>query len=66
MDSYPRRSVGPRKKKVGLFLASQPHHGGTFQHNLAMLEAVAALRPETYEAVIVYQHQDFLPYLKDR
>jgi glycosyltransferase involved in cell wall biosynthesis len=30
-----------------------------------MLEAVAALRPETYEAVIVYQHQDFLPYLKD-
>jgi glycosyltransferase involved in cell wall biosynthesis len=58
--------VGPRKKKVGLFLASQPHHGGTFQHNLAMLEAVAALRPETYEAVIVYQHRDFLPYLKDR
>lgn len=66
MDSYPRSSVGPRKKKVGLFLASQPDHGGTFQHNLAMLEAVAALRPETYETVIVYQHQDFLPYLKDR
>jgi glycosyltransferase involved in cell wall biosynthesis len=58
--------VGPRKKKVGLFLASQPHHGGTFQHNLAMLEAVSALRPETYETVIVYQHRDFQPYLKDR
>jgi glycosyltransferase involved in cell wall biosynthesis len=57
--------VGSRKKKVGLFLASQPHDGGAFQYNLSMLDAVAALRPETYEAVIVYRHQDFLPYLKD-
>jgi glycosyltransferase involved in cell wall biosynthesis len=64
MDSNPR-SGSPRKKKVGLFLASKPHHGGTFQHNLAMLEAVAALRPETYESVIVYQHLDFLPFVKD-
>jgi glycosyltransferase involved in cell wall biosynthesis len=57
-------SMGPNKKKVCLFLASRPHHGGTFQHNLALLEAVASLRPETYETVIAYQHRDFLPYLK--
>jgi glycosyltransferase involved in cell wall biosynthesis len=65
MDAKPRGTCSNRKRKIGLFLASQPHHGGTFQHNLAMLEAVAALRPETYEAVIAYQHRDFQPYLKN-
>lgn len=62
----PRSDFGHRKRKIGLFLASQPQHGGTFQYNLSMLEAVAALRPETYEVIIAYQHQAFLPYLKDR
>src|SRR3989339_516329 len=65
MDAKPRSNLSHRKRKIGLFLASQPHHGGTFQHKLAMLEAVAALHRETYEAVIAYQHRDFLPYLND-
>jgi glycosyltransferase involved in cell wall biosynthesis len=66
MDSNSRRNLSNRKRKIGLFLASLPHDGGSFQYNLAMLEAVSALRQETYEVVIVYQHQNFLPYLKDR
>jgi glycosyltransferase involved in cell wall biosynthesis len=63
MDHNPRSIA--KRKKIGLFLASQPHHGGTFQYNLTMLEAVAALPKETYDVVIAYPHQEFLPYLQD-
>ena len=55
----------PKKKKIGLFLASHPHGGGTFQYNLSILDAVACLPKDIYNTVIVYKHKDFYPFLKD-
>jgi len=41
-------------RKIGLFLDTQPANGGVFQYNLSILDAVAALPPDRYQAVIAY------------
>lgn len=52
------------KKRIGLFLESSPNWGGTFQYNLAILEAVALLPKEEFEVVVAYIDPIWVDYLK--
>ena len=40
--------------KIGLFLSAEPHGGGTFQYDLAMLDAVACLAGAGFDPVVYY------------
>lgn len=51
-------------KKIGLFLESEPHFGGTFQYNQTMLDAVAALPRDKYQVVVGYTSEKWVDYLK--
>jgi len=51
-------------KKIGLFLESEPHFGGTFQYNQTMLDAVAALPRDKYSVVVGYTSEKWVDYLK--
>ena len=53
------------KKKIGVFLAGRPQGGGKFQYNLAILDAVAGLPPERYEAVVAFLEDVWTSYLVD-
>lgn len=46
--------------KIGLFLDPLPHTGGTFQYNMTILEAVAALPPDSYDVVVGYTSKIWL------
>jgi glycosyltransferase involved in cell wall biosynthesis len=50
-------------KKVGLFLSSRPAQGGTFQYNLAVLEAVTALPRDRYAVTVAYTDPFWRKYL---
>jgi glycosyltransferase involved in cell wall biosynthesis len=50
-------------KKIGLFLSADPHCGGMFQYNQAILLAVEALRDEHHEVVIGYTSELWESYL---
>jgi glycosyltransferase involved in cell wall biosynthesis len=51
------------KKRIGLFVAGSPHHGGKFQYNLNMLQAVAALPQEGYEVVVSFIEDHWAQYI---
>jgi glycosyltransferase involved in cell wall biosynthesis len=51
-------------KKIGLFFETEPHFGGTFQYNQAMLEAVAALPRDRFSVVVGYTSEFWGEYLK--
>jgi glycosyltransferase involved in cell wall biosynthesis len=50
-------------KKIGLYLETPPHHGGTFQYCQTMLEAVAALPRDRFEVVVGYANEIWQEYL---
>ena len=50
-------------KKIGLFLETPPHFGGTFQYCQSMLEAVAALPPDRFTVVAGYANDIWQEYL---
>src|SRR5215212_3049365 len=52
------------RRRIGLLLWSHPHGGGTFQYNLAMLEAVAALPRDRFEPVIVCTNSHWLEHVR--
>lgn len=41
-------------KKIGLFLDATPHHGGTFQYNKMILDAISSLPTDRYSIVVGY------------
>ena len=53
------------KRKIGLYLRSEPTGGGEFQYSQAMLDAVAALPAERYATVVGYSSAAWLDYLKE-
>lgn len=50
-------------RKIGLFLDAHPSGGGTFQYNLAMLDAVANLPADRYRVVVAYTAPHWQEYL---
>lgn len=52
------------KPRIGLLLSGTPAGGGTFQYNLAMLAAVAALAPDRFQPFVVYTHDRWASYLQ--
>lgn len=50
-------------KKIGLFLETPPHHGGTFQYCQTVLEAVAALPRDRHTVVAGYANEVWKDYL---
>jgi glycosyltransferase involved in cell wall biosynthesis len=52
------------KKKIGLYLGSKPHEGGTFQYNQAMINAVAKLPRELYDVVVVTKFSHWIDFLE--
>lgn len=44
---------GEEVKKIGLFLASNPQFGGTYQYNQGMIEAVKSLSKDKYECFFI-------------
>jgi len=50
-------------KKIGIFLDYNPEDGGTFQYNLTMIDAVAALPADMYSIVVGYTSDIWLKYL---
>jgi glycosyltransferase involved in cell wall biosynthesis len=52
------------RRRIGLLLAAHPHGGGTFQYNLAMLDAVAALPRGDFEPVIVCTNSHWLEHVR--
>jgi glycosyltransferase involved in cell wall biosynthesis len=52
------------KQRIGLFLGSDPSVGGTFQYNMAMLEAVSMLPSDRYDVVVLYTYAPWADYLK--
>ncbi len=53
------------KRKIGLFLGGNPTAGGTFQYNISMLEAVAALPQNHFSVVVGYKTKLWRTYLAD-
>jgi glycosyltransferase involved in cell wall biosynthesis len=53
-------------KRIGLFLGAEPSHGGMFQYNQAMLEAVGALQSDRYSIVVAYTSKQWTDYLETR
>jgi glycosyltransferase involved in cell wall biosynthesis len=53
------------RKKVGLFLGSEPYGGGIFQYNQAILEALTALPKDRYEIIVGYTSKLWLAYFKE-
>jgi len=52
-------------KRVGVFLMADPEGGGTFQYQLAVLEAVNALPREKYNVFAVYENDLWMEYIKE-
>lgn len=52
------------QRRIGLLLWAYPYWGGTFQYNLAMLHAVAALPRDGFEPVIVYTNSHWLEHVR--
>ena len=50
-------------KKIGLFLETAPHGGGTFQYNQMMLGAVASLPSDQFSVVVGYASELWSDYL---
>lgn len=50
-------------KKIGLFLETPPHFGGTFQYCQTILDAVAALPRDRFAVVVGYASDQWLDYL---
>ncbi|PKN12860.1 MAG: glycosyltransferase family 1 protein [Deltaproteobacteria bacterium HGW-Deltaproteobacteria-4] len=50
-------------KKIGLFLETEPHFGGTFQYNQSMLDAVAALPRDQFSVVVGFTSEKWRGYL---
>jgi glycosyltransferase involved in cell wall biosynthesis len=53
------------KKRIGLFLGTEPYGGGVFQYNLAMLEAVAALPRSDFNVVVAFTSTFWSSYVND-
>jgi len=51
-------------KKIGLFLETAPHGGGTFQYNQMMLGAVAALPSDRFSVVVGHASELWRVYLE--
>jgi glycosyltransferase involved in cell wall biosynthesis len=52
-------------KKIGLFLETPPHHGGTFQYSQTILDAVAALPRDDFSVVVGYTSEVWRKYLNN-
>ena len=52
------------KKKIGLFLGTQPSDGGSFRYSQAMVEALASLPREKFEVVVVFSNNNWQEKLK--
>lgn len=50
-------------KRIGLFLNSPPHDGGTYQYNQVILEAITALDKNKYKIIVVYTNDLWERYL---
>jgi glycosyltransferase involved in cell wall biosynthesis len=50
-------------KKIGLLLESLPNHGGTFQYDIAILDAVASLPADKYRVTVLYLDPVWVDYL---
>ena len=53
-----------QKRKIGLFLDSDPSIGGTFQYNQIILEAVTSFSKVEFDIVIGYTREIWIEYLK--
>jgi len=42
------------RRKIGIYLGTDPHAGGTFQYDLTILEALATLSPSEYAVTAIY------------
>lgn len=49
--------------KIGVYLGTDPHAGGTFQYDLTVLEALAALPPNEYAVTALYTNALWEPFL---
>lgn len=49
--------------KIGLFLDPLPHTGGTFQYNMTILDAVAALPPDKFDVIVAYTSDIWLKHI---
>lgn len=54
------------KHRIGLYLGADPHAGGVFQYNLAVLDAVASLPRESYSVVVAYSHSGWKELLRGK
>ena len=52
-------------KKIGIYLEAEPYLGGTFQYNLFLLDALAALPPDHFAVTVGYTSELWLEILKD-
>jgi glycosyltransferase involved in cell wall biosynthesis len=54
-----------RRWRIGLYLGVDPTVGGTFQYNQTLLDAVAALPQDEFEALVLYVFPQWQPVLRD-
>jgi glycosyltransferase involved in cell wall biosynthesis len=50
-------------RKIGLFLESLPNHGGSFQYDIAILDAVASLPADKYRVTVLFLDPVWVDYL---
>lgn len=51
------------KYNIALYLGAEPHAGGVFQYNQALLLAVHQLYQENYDVTVIYSSASWQPYL---
>jgi glycosyltransferase involved in cell wall biosynthesis len=73
LQSFQHQGTGRReflsdsgKKKIGLFLSGLPAQGGTFQYNLSILDAMAALPKDDFVVVAGCLDKSWQPLALDR
>lgn len=57
--------VDQKKPQVGLFLSANPGQGGTFQYNLAILDAFADLPREQFRLILAYSDPRWVVILRE-
>lgn len=51
-------------KRIGVFLASEPSSGGTFQYNISILKALSVLPGKEYEVVAAFSKKNWAEFIE--
>lgn len=48
-----------KQKKIGLYLATEPFHGGTYQYTLSIIKALTSFNPAEFSITVFYHESEW-------